>query len=268
MGLAYKADFMACRPWGNKGDRKNDGFLESQRRLFLVYAPNDMTSKDAILAYEEASSSESLLLSRTGYAERGRTSKICGKASVKSRSQAWVYVLDLRSCGPRPSVWWPQLAHGLRGLRFCTDLHTRASLLYAFVRINKNTSRRNAFTRFFLGKVAKFLAFSNPVGVAISSTSLRRACVGETKSSHSGFRRGFCTTARRRNFKWSYARMPMGHVGTEGRVPKHGRNLDSIVGAAKNEKPGSIANGMPIHDAGDPPQRRRRSELPAQYVKY
>ena len=24
MGLAYKADFMVCRPWGNRGDRKND----------------------------------------------------------------------------------------------------------------------------------------------------------------------------------------------------------------------------------------------------
>lgn len=40
MGLAYKADFMACRPWGNQGDRKNDGFLKSERRLFQVYAPN------------------------------------------------------------------------------------------------------------------------------------------------------------------------------------------------------------------------------------
>lgn len=48
MGLAYKADFMACRPWGNIGDRKNDGFLKSERRLFQVYAPNEMTAKEAI----------------------------------------------------------------------------------------------------------------------------------------------------------------------------------------------------------------------------
>ncbi len=47
MGLAYKADFMACRPWGNQGDRKNDGFLKSERRLFQVYAPNEMTEKKA-----------------------------------------------------------------------------------------------------------------------------------------------------------------------------------------------------------------------------
>ena len=53
MGLAYKADFMACRPWGNQGDRKNDGFLKSQRRLFQVYAPNEMTSKDAIAKITE-----------------------------------------------------------------------------------------------------------------------------------------------------------------------------------------------------------------------
>ena len=48
MGLAYKADFIAYRPWGNQGDRKNDGFLISERRLFQVYTPNEMTSKEAI----------------------------------------------------------------------------------------------------------------------------------------------------------------------------------------------------------------------------
>lgn len=47
MGLAYKADFMACRPWGNVGDRKNDGFLKSERCLFQVYAPNEMTAREA-----------------------------------------------------------------------------------------------------------------------------------------------------------------------------------------------------------------------------
>jgi hypothetical protein len=53
MGLAYKADFMACRPWGNIGDRKNDGFLKSEKRLFQVYAPNEMKAKDAIDKIEE-----------------------------------------------------------------------------------------------------------------------------------------------------------------------------------------------------------------------
>lgn len=53
MGLAYKADFMACRPWGNRGDRKNDGFLKSERRLFQVYAPNEVTEAKAIAKIQE-----------------------------------------------------------------------------------------------------------------------------------------------------------------------------------------------------------------------
>lgn len=53
MGLAYKADFMACRPWGNTGDRKNDGFLKSERRLFQVYAPNEMEASKAIAKINE-----------------------------------------------------------------------------------------------------------------------------------------------------------------------------------------------------------------------
>lgn len=48
MCLAYKADFMASRPWGQLGDRKNDGFLKSERRLFQVYAPNDMSGNEVI----------------------------------------------------------------------------------------------------------------------------------------------------------------------------------------------------------------------------
>jgi hypothetical protein len=53
MGLAYKADFMACRPWGNIGDRKNDGFLKSDRRLFQVYAPNEMDAARTITKITE-----------------------------------------------------------------------------------------------------------------------------------------------------------------------------------------------------------------------
>nr|VFK41039.1 MAG: hypothetical protein BECKTC1821E_GA0114239_100938 [Candidatus Kentron sp. TC] len=53
MGLAYKADFMASRPWGREGDRKNDGFLKSERRLFQVYAPNEMKASEAVGKIEE-----------------------------------------------------------------------------------------------------------------------------------------------------------------------------------------------------------------------
>lgn len=53
MGFAYKADFMACCPWGNRGDRKNDGFLKSERRLFQIFAPNEMTEGKAISKIQE-----------------------------------------------------------------------------------------------------------------------------------------------------------------------------------------------------------------------
>lgn len=53
MARAYKADFMACRPWGREGDRKNDGFLKSEKRLFQVYAPNEMDAKKAITKITE-----------------------------------------------------------------------------------------------------------------------------------------------------------------------------------------------------------------------
>jgi hypothetical protein len=47
MSLAYKGDFLPCRPWGKQGDRKNDGFLPSQRCLFQVYAPLELTAAEA-----------------------------------------------------------------------------------------------------------------------------------------------------------------------------------------------------------------------------
>jgi hypothetical protein len=53
MTLAYKADFMACRPWGNQGDRKNDGYLKSERSLFQVYAPNEMEASKAKIKISE-----------------------------------------------------------------------------------------------------------------------------------------------------------------------------------------------------------------------
>jgi hypothetical protein len=53
MAMAHRADFMACRPWGKAGDRKNDGFLKSERRLFQVYAPNEMEAAKAIAKITE-----------------------------------------------------------------------------------------------------------------------------------------------------------------------------------------------------------------------
>lgn len=48
MTKAYPGDFLSCRPWGNLGDRKNDGYLPSARQLFQIYAPNELTERKAI----------------------------------------------------------------------------------------------------------------------------------------------------------------------------------------------------------------------------
>ena len=40
--MSYKeTDFQQVRPWGNIGDRKNDGYIPSQGKYFQVYAPQD-----------------------------------------------------------------------------------------------------------------------------------------------------------------------------------------------------------------------------------
>lgn len=53
MEKVYPGDFIPVRPWGNTGDRKNDGYLKSQRTLFQVYAPNDMDQNQAIKKINE-----------------------------------------------------------------------------------------------------------------------------------------------------------------------------------------------------------------------
>ncbi len=42
MELRYPGDFARVRPWGNVGDRKNDGYLRSKRMLFQCFAPHEM----------------------------------------------------------------------------------------------------------------------------------------------------------------------------------------------------------------------------------
>lgn len=53
MTKLYPGDFMACRPWGKVGDRKNDGYLPSKRTLFQVYAPNELNTTTAIKKINE-----------------------------------------------------------------------------------------------------------------------------------------------------------------------------------------------------------------------
>lgn len=53
MFKAHPNDFMACRPWGKVGDRKNDGYLPSARILYQIYAPNELSSAAAIKKINE-----------------------------------------------------------------------------------------------------------------------------------------------------------------------------------------------------------------------
>ena len=53
MEKCHPADFQRVRPWGNAGDRKNDGYLRSTRTLFQVYAPNEMSAPKAIAKIHE-----------------------------------------------------------------------------------------------------------------------------------------------------------------------------------------------------------------------
>lgn len=48
MSKRYPGDFIPCKPWGNQGDEKNDGYLPSARTLFQVYAPEKLVSAKAV----------------------------------------------------------------------------------------------------------------------------------------------------------------------------------------------------------------------------
>jgi hypothetical protein len=53
MEKRYPADFMKARPWGNVGDRGNDGYLRSRRQLFQSYAPNEIKAAACIAKIDE-----------------------------------------------------------------------------------------------------------------------------------------------------------------------------------------------------------------------
>ncbi|GHO94590.1 hypothetical protein KSF_046380 [Reticulibacter mediterranei] len=48
MEKCHPGNFQRVRPWGKIGDRKNDGYLRSERVIFQVYAPNEMEAIEAI----------------------------------------------------------------------------------------------------------------------------------------------------------------------------------------------------------------------------
>jgi hypothetical protein len=53
MEKRYPANFIRVRPWGNVGDRKNDGYLQSRRTLFQSYAPNEMDAAKCIAKIDD-----------------------------------------------------------------------------------------------------------------------------------------------------------------------------------------------------------------------
>jgi len=53
MEKRFPGDFIRVRPWGSAGDRKNDGYVRSKRWLFQVYAPNNMSAKEALAKIDE-----------------------------------------------------------------------------------------------------------------------------------------------------------------------------------------------------------------------
>jgi hypothetical protein len=53
MELRHPDDFVQVKPWGDQGDRKCDGFLSSDERLFQVYGPEDLKKARAEAKMQE-----------------------------------------------------------------------------------------------------------------------------------------------------------------------------------------------------------------------
>ncbi len=53
MERRYPGDFQRVQPWGRMGDRKNDGYLASEKCIFQCYAPKRMDANDALNKIDE-----------------------------------------------------------------------------------------------------------------------------------------------------------------------------------------------------------------------
>lgn len=53
MTRRFGGEFVRMRPWSQEGDRKNDGYLKSSKRLFQVYAPDEVSAKETIKKIKE-----------------------------------------------------------------------------------------------------------------------------------------------------------------------------------------------------------------------
>lgn len=52
MNKCYPGDFISSRTWGSMGDKKNDGYLQSRRTLFAVYAPDNGPANNTVAKME------------------------------------------------------------------------------------------------------------------------------------------------------------------------------------------------------------------------
>ncbi|MDW0111587.1 hypothetical protein QT711_00225 [Sporosarcina saromensis] len=53
MKAKHKHDFIEVKTWGNKGDLKCDGYLQSEGIIFQVYAPNQINGSKLVAKFEE-----------------------------------------------------------------------------------------------------------------------------------------------------------------------------------------------------------------------
>ncbi len=53
MARRYPGDYQPQAPWGKDGDRKNDGYLKSERQLFQCYAPRELAQQPTVTKIAE-----------------------------------------------------------------------------------------------------------------------------------------------------------------------------------------------------------------------
>lgn len=49
----YGVDFVKVKPWGAEGDWKSDGFLQSTKTVYQVYAPNELKAVETVTKIQE-----------------------------------------------------------------------------------------------------------------------------------------------------------------------------------------------------------------------
>jgi hypothetical protein len=115
MEKCHPGDFQRVRPWGNVGDRKNDGYRASQKILFQVYAPNEMEASKTIAKmdedYREAMPYWEKYFTTWAFVHNSRSGSaqtLAGKSSTSTEAHPRTFASclgDLRSCAAKCSRW-------------------------------------------------------------------------------------------------------------------------------------------------------------------